>query len=306
MVVLYIFAGLLALALIALVIGLIVANICFKRVSFEQIWEEEIPDPTMHFLTNEKYENKKLYKDLHLKSQDGLLLMAKYLKAENPTHKYVVLFHGYHGWPLEWSSIIGKLHEKGFNVISIGERGHCDSEGRHFTMGYMEYQDGLDWLNHIIELDPQAQICVYGHSMGGHIAMLMASNNLPLNVRCFIEDCGYNNVHDQLLFTAINMKHYPLAKIIVPLGEFVAKVFFKYKNTDCSKVLDKCFVPMCFIHGTQDNFVPYENLDKVYNAAINCPKEKHAFKGAGHCSSEFEEPEKYYEIIFSFMNKYMK
>ena len=306
MIFVWILIGLIVLLGIVVLIGYIVSHISFKKKPYVEVSNDELPDPTMRFLTEEKYLNPKLYKNLHITTSDDLVMIAHYLKAEKPTHKYVLLLHGYRGYAYEWSSMIKLLHDNGYNVITVDERAHGDSQGKYFTMGYLEAKDGLLWVDHIIELDPSAQIIVYGHSMGAHIAMLMASNNLPLNVRGFIEDCGYNNVHEELLHAAKNIYKYPLSNIFVPIGELFSKIFYKYRVTDCANVLNKCYVPMCFIHCCDDRFVPFKNLDIVYNAAKNCEKERHEFKGAGHCSGEFSETKRYHQIILNFIEKHTK
>ena len=60
---------------------------------------------------------------------------------------------------------------------------------------------------------------------------------------------------------------------------------------------------MLFIHGAEDNFVPFSMVNELYNAAT-CPKEKLVIQGAGHANSCSVNSELYYQTIFRFIEKY--
>ena len=64
----------------------------------------------------------------------------------------------------------------------------------------------------------------------------------------------------------------------------------------------KSKVPMLFIHGDDDCFVPYYMLDELYNAA-NCKKEKLVIKKAGHAKAATVDPKLYWSTIKNFINK---
>ena len=62
--------------------------------------------------------------------------------------------------------------------------------------------------------------------------------------------------------------------------------------------------PMLFIHGEEDDFVPYRMLDQVYDA---CPteKEKLSVPDAIHARSCCYHPEMYWPTIKRFIDKYV-
>ena len=69
--------------------------------------------------------------------------------------------------------------------------------------------------------------------------------------------------------------------------------------------MKKSTTPTMFIHGTEDNFVPFKMLDIVYNANPNIEKEKLVVEGANHGYSATLNPELYFESVFNFVSKYV-
>ena len=68
--------------------------------------------------------------------------------------------------------------------------------------------------------------------------------------------------------------------------------------------LKKSKTPTLFIHGSNDTFVPFEMLDKVYNAC-NAKKEKLIVDGAEHGMSVTASPELYWKTVDEFTQKYL-
>ena len=71
-----------------------------------------------------------------------------------------------------------------------------ESEGDYVGMGWLDRKDVLQWIDYIIEQDPEAKIVVHGISMGAATTMMTAGESTPDNVKAFVEDCGYTSVWD--------------------------------------------------------------------------------------------------------------
>ena len=69
-------------------------------------------------------------------------------------------------------------------------------------------------------------------------------------------------------------------------------------------IRDRCDIPMMFIHGDADDFVPFEMLDKVYESA-SCEKQKLVIEGAGHAMSSSVAPELYWSEVEKFLDRHM-
>lgn len=63
-------------------------------------------------------------------------------------------------------------------------------------------------------------------------------------------------------------------------------------------------VPMLFIHGDQDTFVPYDMLDQNYDACASKVKQKLTIHGATHAKSAQVDPELYWNTVNNFLDEY--
>ena len=75
------------------------------------------------------------------------------------------------------------------------------------------------------------------------------------------------------------------------------------KEVSCTEALKNCKVPVMFIHGTDDHFVPVEMTYENYKA---CASEKHLLivPGAEHGMSYMVEKDKYEKEALHFWQKY--
>ena len=76
------------------------------------------------------------------------------------------------------------------------------------------------------------------------------------------------------------------------------------KDANALSAVKRKKVPMLFIHGDADDFVPFEMLDKVYESA-SCEKQKLVIEGAGHAMSSSIAPELYWGEVEKFLDRHM-
>ncbi len=238
-----------------------------------------------------------------IKSFDGLNLNAR-LALQPDNHNYVILMHGYRDSTKNVSMYAKKFYEKGFNILVPGQRGHGWSQGKFVDMSAFTPYDVKSWVEFINEKDPLAKIALWGISMGGSTVMQATGLDLPSNVVCCVEDCGFTSIWDEFVYQIDTFYHLP--------GELLMNVFQLYISRhlkiDCKKVsaqnaVSKSKIPTLFIHGDIDDYVPFYMLDILYDAAA-CPKEKLVIKGATHARSVFAEPDRYWDTVFAFTDRY--
>ena len=58
---------------------------------------------------------------------------------------------------------------------------------------------------------------------------------------------------------------------------------------------------MLFIHGDADDFVPFDNLQRNYDAKVNGYKEMWVAKGAVHANAYAKYPEEYKQHVRDFL-----
>lgn len=254
-----------------------------------------------------EYDDVNKYEVYEVKAFDGLTLRGYFLKAKEPSNKYVIFFHGYRSRPLfDFSSCIKKAHEEGYNCLAIAERACDPSDGKSFTMGDKEAKDAHSWVNLLISKDKEAEIVLFGRSMGAHTVMLSFRELYPSNVKGFIEDSGYACLKEEFDFAA-QYYHVPLAKFIVNVGlSYLGLVKHCRPNNDVRPILSSLKVPGLYLQGENDLFVPFSNLDKVYGAALDGYKERVSFPGAGHVSSETKDEKRFDEAVNSFYRRTLK
>lgn len=240
------------------------------------------------------------------KSFDGLNLKAYFATPAKNSHRYGIFMHGYRDNPVRMADYALHFYEKGWNVLLPGQRGHGWSDGDYIDMGIYACKDVVKWINFIISQDKDAQIMLYGVSMGAATVMNATGQTLPLNVKCAVEDCGYSSTWDQFKYRMLSDIHLPSFPIL-NLAERIAKkrYGFNFRDVAPKNEIHNSNTPMLFIHGTADTYVPFQMQDIVFTAAI-CEKEKLVVPGAVHSKSVYTEPELYWTSVDRFVGKYIK
>lgn len=238
-------------------------------------------------------------------SADGLKLSAIYLPATD-SHKTAIVAHGYMGDAETMANYAKMFHDLGYNVLVPDARGHGKSEGDYIGFGWHERKDYVKWIDQVLETNGQSEeIVLYGISMGAATVMMTSGESLPTNVKAIIEDCGYSSVNEELAYQLnelFGLPPFPLIQVTSLMTKIRAGYFFG--EADAIKQLEKNKLPMLFIHGDADTFVPYEMLDKVYQAT-NGPKEKYVVPGAEHAKAYSVDPENYQKTVSNFLEKYI-
>ncbi|PFD92623.1 alpha/beta hydrolase [Bacillus cereus] len=239
------------------------------------------------------------------RSFDDLKLNGYEYRNQESSHKWSIVVHGYSGRASEMTKYIRHFYEKGYSVVAPDLRGHGNSQGDYIGMGWHDRKDIMLWIERILKEDPQAEIALFGISMGGATVMMTSGEDLPSNVKVIIEDCGYSSVIDEFTYQLKDLFHLPKFPVM-NAANTITKLRAGYDLNEGSAVkqVAKSKTPMLFIHGDADTFVPFEMLDEVYNAA-KVEKEKLIVPGAGHGEAEKIDSEKYWNTVWGFVERYI-
>jgi fermentation-respiration switch protein FrsA (DUF1100 family) len=243
--------------------------------------------------------------DVFLHSFDGLNLHACRFVPHPDGHRWVVLLHGYMDDASKMFYYASVFAKRNYNALVPNLRGAGRSEGDYIGMGWNDRLDVVGWINQLVELDPDAKIVIFGISMGGATAMMTAGEKLPVNVSCVVEDCGYTSAADEFTHELRNLFRLP-AFPILRLADRITRSRAGYGIYEASAIeqVKKAKVPILFIHGDNDTFVPTHMVHKVYEAAAG-EKELLLVKKAAHAASSIVDPELYFSTIFRFLDKYV-
>lgn len=241
----------------------------------------------------------------HLTSRDGLDLQARFIKHEEKTNKVAIVAHGYMGKGLQMGNYSSIFYDEGFDIVVPDNRAHGESEGEYIGFGWLDRLDYLDWIDIVIDqYGEDVEIALFGISMGASTVMMLSGEELPKQVKLIIEDCGYDSVENELAFQLKDMFNLPKFPML-PLASWYTdlKAGYNFEEASALKQVAKNNLPMLFIHGSADDFVPTEMVYSLYEATKG-PKELIIFEGSGHAKSLEEHPKEYREAVVTFLDEY--
>lgn len=250
------------------------------------------------------------HSDVYTTSFDGLKLHATYFPAvkegEQELHtginKVVICFHGYTGEGLSNHMAIGDYFLKhGYAMLLPDARAHGQSEGEYIGFGCLDRQDALGWINWVIrECGEDVKIMLYGTSMGGATVLMTSGLELPDNVKGIVSDCGFTSPKEVFTHVLNSMYHLPAFPAIQG-ADLINRKLAGYGMDECNAKYEvqKAKVPILFIHGSADTFVPCSMCQEIYD---NCrsPKRKLIVEGAAHAESYYKETEIYEKALDEF------
>ena len=143
--------------------------------------------------------------------------------------------------------------------------------------------------------------------MGATTVLMAAGLCLPPEVCGIVADCGFTSPHAIWKHVVENNLHMSYNGIRGAIASDLCKKRINMGAKDYSTIdaMRVCPVPVLFIHGTDDRFVP---IEMTYENYKNCasPKEILVVPGAEHGMSYYLGRDDYEHSILNFWNKYDK
>ena len=245
--------------------------------------------------------------DLYIENDEGTPLHALYVPAADSTNHTAVIVHGYTDNSIRMM-MIGYLYNRqlGYNILLPDLYGHGLSGGTEVQMGWKDRLDVLRWTeeaNHLF--GGNTEMVVHGISMGAATTMMVSGERVPPFIRCFIEDCGYTSVWDQFQKEFKGLFHIPSFPWL-NIASWICKKQngWNFKEASAIKQIQKCTLPMLFIHGDNDDFVPTAMVYQLYDAKPQ-PKELWIAPETDHAHAYRNHPKEYTEKVKTFVEKYL-
>ncbi len=251
------------------------------------------PKVHIHWLADQPMEA------VHLRSFDGLDLVGHYFPSKN-AKRLMILAHGWRGsFKGDFGMVARYLHHRECDLLLIEQRAQRASEGEYMTFGILESIDLLDWAK-LMAKRTDLPIYLYGVSMGATaVEMAAGKKQLPDQVKGAIADCGFTSPYAIIEKVARGMN--PI------FTKFVGTVNARCRTTlgcdlrddSAPESLKTAQVPVFFIHGKADSFVPVEMGQENYEACSS-KKQMILVDGADHGQSFVLEPEYILQQMWSF------
>ncbi len=246
------------------------------------------------------------HEDVYQTSFDGLKLHAAYFPAiqESEGKKRVVIcFHGYTSKGLaDFTGLTDYYFRHGFAMLHPDARAHGESEGEYIGFGCLDRKDALKWIEWVIEkCGEDVEILLHGISMGASTALMASGMELPPQVKGIISDCGFTSPKEVFTHVLKTMYHFPSFPIMQG-AEIVNRKLAGYGMDECNakREVAKAKVPILFIHGSKDTFVPTRMCQEIYDCCAS-PKKMLIVEGAAHGESYFKNMKAYEDALDEFI-----
>ncbi len=179
--------------------------------------------------------------------------------AANPKAPALLYLHGAR-WNLTGQTFrIEQLHDFGFSVLAIDYRGFGRSDGG-LPSEKTVYEDARAAWEKLTQLQPDpARRYIYGHSLGGAIAVDLAASlsagrqaGMPAPARGLIVESSFTTLAD--IAKSLSYPWLP------------AQLLLSQKFDSLTKIA-RVNMPVLIVHGTDDRYVPSRFSEALYMAA---------------------------------------
>ena len=244
--------------------------------------------------------------DVEIPAFDGIRLVGEYLPAKGEAKGTIILVHGYRASEYRDFSCVYKLyHDMGYSLLNVHQRAHGRSGGKYITFGMRERYDCLCWAQYVCDrFGKNHPTFISGISMGAATVLMASDLDLPENIRGITADSAYISVYDEFAHVLKSMLHLPPHPFIDIAGAF-AYIFagFSFRSVSALDCVKNTRVPILFLSGEADDFVPHQYTLDLYEA---CASEKYivTVAGAGHGLAFLTDREKCLTVLENFFDKY--
>lgn len=259
----------------------------------------------------------KVLRDTFVVMPGGCRHHAVYARGPESSGRTAVLVHGYKDSYVGMLPLAKIYSDMGYNILLPDLHAHGLSEGGDIQMGWKDRDDVIRWIGVADSLFADSlgkpRIVLHGVSMGAATVMNVAGEKLPASVKCFVEDCGYTSVWDEFdhqLADQFGLPPFP----VLYAASALCKLRYGWTFGEASPVrqLAKKEIPMLYIHGSSDGYVPSEMVFPLYNANPTYVTSDSVYRhfngiwitpGCAHACSYHDYPREYAERVRAFVGR---
>ncbi|WP_084159123.1 alpha/beta hydrolase [Paenibacillus taiwanensis] len=246
-----------------------------------------------------------LKEDITIMSHDGLKLCGVYIEQHPQSKRVVILIHGYTA-ALPWSAQFLPLFLKlGFNALLIDQRRHGNSEGKYTTFGYKEKYDVQAWVDWVV--NRKGDDCIlglHGQSLGGGTVLEYVAIHRP-QVRFVVADCPYSDLTRLIRHQVTKLNHMPAWPTMKLVNRLLKrKAGFRMEDVSPIHIVMHSKLPIMFIHGKSDIFVPTYMSEEMFNVKPE-PKQLLLINKATHGVAYCYDQELYAAEVTRFVEQHV-
>ncbi len=238
---------------------------------------------------------------IEIKAEDGTDLVGHWYCPNNPTRVIIAM----HGWRSSWSQDFGVVAafwlKNNCAVLFAEQRAQGSSGGEYMGFGLLERFDCIGWAKWVRErLDPVLPLYLSGISMGATTVLMAAEKAADYKVSGIIADCGFTSPNAIWRHVANNNLKIPYGLYSAAANDLCKRKINQAGDSySTTEALSNSEIPVLFIHGTDDKFVPIEMTYENYKAARG-NKKLFIVPGAEHGMSYLEDRDGYEKAVKEF------
>ena len=229
---------------------------------------------------------------------DGYVLHAQLLKSPEAATGLVIISHGYTDNRFGALKYARTYLERGFNVVIYDLRGHGLNEPAPCTYTALERNDLLAVIRDALERFPEASFLgLHGESLGAATSIAVLEDKPPVDF--VVADCAFSEIAPVI---AGVVEKNGLPAFLADVASVCSKICcgYSYRQMRPIESLKDNTVPILFIHGEKDDFIPPEHSRQLKEATAG-PAELHLIPGAPHAMSAIWAPEVYRQYVAGFL-----
>ncbi|MBN2076253.1 MAG: alpha/beta fold hydrolase [Dehalococcoidales bacterium] len=239
---------------------------------------------------------------------DGEIILRGWFLTSNNSDRVILMVHGNGANrddpTIGTLDIAAGLVNHGYNVLMFDLRGCGESAGDMVSGGYHEKKDVLGAVEYVRKRGFD-NIGVMGFSLGAVSSLLAAAETEDIDA--VVADSSYADLNDIMKPEFSKRTHAPqvlLNPILLMIKVMFGVDFNAIKPIDCVREITPR--PVFFIHGEEDDTIPVEHADRLYQAAENPLNELWLVPDTNHVRAYITHPEEYVSRITKFFDATLK
>lgn len=283
------------------VVSLIILFLCvMARVAIRpKVHTLEYELDRLHSIDYMKDEEITIENEHIVKSFDGYELWVGFVPGDSSNKHYVVLSHGYTSTRYGMYKYAVLWRKMGYNCVIYDNRGHGVNKPSVISFGWRECRDLMAVIEDTYNrYGRDIHIGLHGESMGAGLQLMALSYNPKVDF--IVNDCGYSEILPVIRWKAKDAFGMPewVADLAAPFGKFLYG--FSFKEVRPIDQLKENEIPICFVHGQNDNFTHKWHSEKMYEVNKGY-KELHLYEGADHAECVEVDTKRYQVMLESFI-----
>lgn len=246
-------------------------------------------------------------------AEDGNVVPGTAFRADEESDKWVVLVHGAGGDRVCVYPLAEQYLMRGYNIISIDQRGCGDNEDKKVTFGINESLDVAAMVQYAREELGASEVIAHGQSMGGQTVAIYASNVTPGEanaadaVICDSPVPGMEYMLRSVFAESDNEEDFYNASTnyMIFVGKIATKLLYNVDFADGDTIAEVANdkLPTMIIRSEKDTTCLPEKVQEVYNN-IGTDEKTIMSVDSAHIEGVIDDPEGYMNGVMDFLGSY--